>query len=132
MSVKGGGGVPPKSVTFFLAKILSVKGGGGTPLTDKIRKVVFDPFPYHAETLFHKRPWTHFSFFEVPPDEVPGTSNKKDERVVVVSQSTERLNTRPELQSKDKQLYTKNGDCLQRPGREEHEVSTNDFSYIED
>ena len=44
MSVKGGGGVPPKSVTFFLAKILSVKGGG-TPLTDKIRKVVFEVFP---------------------------------------------------------------------------------------
>ena len=31
MSVKGGGGVPPKSVTFFLAKILSVKGGGVPP-----------------------------------------------------------------------------------------------------
>ena len=31
MSVKGGGGVPPKSVTFFLAKILSVKGGGYPP-----------------------------------------------------------------------------------------------------
>ena len=46
MSVKGeGGGVPPKSVTFFLAKILSVKGGGGTPLTDKIRKVVFEVLP---------------------------------------------------------------------------------------
>ena len=44
LSVKGGGGVPPKSVTFFLAKILSVKGGG-TPLTDKIRKVVFEVFP---------------------------------------------------------------------------------------
>ena len=43
MSVKGGGGVPPKSVTFFLANILSVKGGGGTPLTDKTRKVVFAP-----------------------------------------------------------------------------------------
>ena len=46
MSVKGEGGVPPKSVTFFLAKILSVKGGGGTPLTDKIRKVVFEGLPY--------------------------------------------------------------------------------------
>ena len=45
MSVKGGGGVPPKSVTFFLAKILSVKGGGGTPLTDKIRKLVFEVLP---------------------------------------------------------------------------------------
>ena len=44
MSVKGGGVVPPKSVTFFLAKILSVKGGG-TPLTDKIRKVVFEVLP---------------------------------------------------------------------------------------
>ena len=28
---KGGGGVPPKSVTFILAKILSVKGGGYPP-----------------------------------------------------------------------------------------------------
>ena len=43
---KGGGGLLlPKSVTFFLTKILSVKGGGGTPLTDKIRKVVFEVFP---------------------------------------------------------------------------------------
>ena len=40
MSVKGGGGVPPKSVTFFLAKILSVKGGGGYP-----PYVVFDLVP---------------------------------------------------------------------------------------
>jgi len=53
MSVKGEGGVPPKSVTFFLPKILSVKGGGGggTPLTDKIRKVVFEVLPkksYHS------------------------------------------------------------------------------------
>ena len=45
MSVKGGGGGPPQPVTFFLEKILSVKGGGGTPLTDKIRKVVFEVFP---------------------------------------------------------------------------------------
>ena len=45
MSVKGGGGVPPESVTFFLEKILSVKGGGGTPLTDKIRKVEFEVLP---------------------------------------------------------------------------------------
>ena len=44
MSVKGGRGVPPKSVTFFCAKILFVNGGG-TPLTDKIRKVVFDVLP---------------------------------------------------------------------------------------
>ena len=28
---KGGGGVPPKSVTPFLPKILSVKGGRGVP-----------------------------------------------------------------------------------------------------
>ena len=49
MSVKGGGG-PPKSVTFFLEKILSVKGGG-TPLTEKIRKVVFLVFPYLLGTL---------------------------------------------------------------------------------
>ena len=31
LSVKGGGGVPPKSITPFLPKILSVKGGGGVP-----------------------------------------------------------------------------------------------------
>ena len=31
LSVKGGGGVPPKSVTPFLPKILSVKGGRGVP-----------------------------------------------------------------------------------------------------
>ena len=45
MSVKGEGGYPPQSVTFFFAKKLSVKGGVGTPLTDKIRNVIFDPFP---------------------------------------------------------------------------------------
>ena len=73
-----------------------------------------------------------FSFFKVPPGEGPGTSNKQEEKVVFVSQSTEHQSTRPELQSKDKQLCTKNGDCLQLPGREEHEVSTNDFSYIGD
>ena len=44
MSVKGGRGVPPKSVIFF-GKNFVRKGGGGTPLADKIRKVVFDPFP---------------------------------------------------------------------------------------
>ena len=38
------GGVPPKSVSPFLPGKKSVKGGG-TPLTDKIRKVVFDPSP---------------------------------------------------------------------------------------
>ena len=29
--VRKGGGVPPKSITPFLPKILSVKGGGGVP-----------------------------------------------------------------------------------------------------
>ena len=42
--VRKGGGVPPKSVTPFLPGKKSVKGGG-TPLTDKIRKVVFEVFP---------------------------------------------------------------------------------------
>ena len=42
---KGGGGGPPQTRNLFLAKILSVKGGWGTPLTDKIRKVVFDVLP---------------------------------------------------------------------------------------
>ena len=50
-SVKGGRGVPPKSVTPFLPKILSKKGGG-TPLTDKIRKVVFDVAPYFTANYF--------------------------------------------------------------------------------
>ena len=64
-----GGGVPPKSITPFLgifeqknvrkgvkdtphvrnslfAENFVCKGGGGTPLTDKIRKVVFEGLPY--------------------------------------------------------------------------------------
>ena len=40
---KGGWGVPPKSVTFFGENFVR-KGGGGNPLTDKIRKVVFEAF----------------------------------------------------------------------------------------
>ena len=40
-------GVPPKSVTIFLAKILFVKGGVTTH-TEKIRKEVFDLAPYGA------------------------------------------------------------------------------------
>ena len=45
----GGGGLPPESVTPFSLKKKSVKGRrGGTPLTDKIRKVIFDPLPYCA------------------------------------------------------------------------------------
>ena len=51
MSVKGEGGVPPKSVTFFGENFVQ-KGGGGTPLTDKIRKVVFDPFPWTKNKCF--------------------------------------------------------------------------------
>ena len=43
--VRKGGGDTPQIRNFFLAKFLFVKGGGGTPLTDKIRKVVFDVFP---------------------------------------------------------------------------------------
>ena len=38
MSVKGGMGVPPKSVTPFLTKFLSVKGGGVPPLRTKFAK----------------------------------------------------------------------------------------------
>ena len=45
MSAKGGGMGTPLIRTFFLAKILSGKGGGVPPLTDKIRKVVFDILP---------------------------------------------------------------------------------------
>ena len=45
---RGRGGTPLIR-NFFSAKILSVKGGG-TPLTDKIRKVVFDLLPKGAST----------------------------------------------------------------------------------
>ena len=64
-----------------------------------------------------KGPETHISFFKVPPDE-------KDEKVVVVSQSTEHQSARPEHQSTDNQLCIENEDSLRRPGRE---VSTNYF-----
>ena len=50
LSVKGGG-VPPKSVTPFLPGKKSVKGGGSTPLTDKIRKVVFEGLPKQLGTF---------------------------------------------------------------------------------
>ena len=43
-SVKGGG-IPRKSVTPSLPKKIVGKGGGGTPLTEQIRKVVFDVAP---------------------------------------------------------------------------------------
>ena len=42
---KGGGGSTPQIRNFFWRKFCP-KRGGGTPLTDKIRKVVFDPFPW--------------------------------------------------------------------------------------
>ena len=42
--------MPPKSVTFFFAKILFVKGAG-TPPTDKIRKVVFKHLPKDGNEL---------------------------------------------------------------------------------
>ena len=71
-----------------------------------------------------KGPETQISYFKVPPDERPGTSNEKDEKVVVVSQSTEHQGPRPEHQSKDNQLCIENEDCLRRPGPE---VSTNVF-----
>ena len=42
---KGGeGGTPQICNSFFTGKKIR-KGGGGTPLTDKIRKVVFDTLP---------------------------------------------------------------------------------------
>ena len=71
-----------------------------------------------------KVPDIHIAFFKVPPDEGPGTTNKKDEKVVVVSQSTEHQSPRPEHQSTDNQLCIENQDCRRREGRE---VSTNDF-----
>ena len=44
---KGGEGGTPQIRNSFFAGKKSVKGGGrgGTPLTDKIRKVVFEVFP---------------------------------------------------------------------------------------
>ena len=57
-------GVPPKSVTFFLVKILSVKGGV-YPLTDKIRKVVFDHLPKVQFIFFNtRRPLSLLSDFD--------------------------------------------------------------------
>ena len=44
MSVKGGGGTPRIRNLFFGENFVR-KGGGGTPLTDKIRKVVFEVPP---------------------------------------------------------------------------------------
>ena len=55
-SVKGGSGVPPKSVTPFLPKKLSRKGRGGTPLTDKIRKVVIEGLPILAKEKIFEQP----------------------------------------------------------------------------
>ena len=51
MSVKGEGGVPPKSAIFF-GKNFVRKGGGVPPLRTKIRKVVFDPFPKIGPTFY--------------------------------------------------------------------------------
>ena len=42
---KGGRGVPSKSVTPILPKILSVKGEGGVPPKSVTFFVVFDPSP---------------------------------------------------------------------------------------
>ena len=54
MSVKGGGagvGYPPIRNLFFGENFVR-KGGGGTPLTDKIRKVVFDVAPKRYEIMY--------------------------------------------------------------------------------
>ena len=44
MSVKGEGGGTPQICNLFFGENF-VRKGGGTPLTDKIRKVVFDVLP---------------------------------------------------------------------------------------
>ena len=60
-----------------------------------------------------------YIFFKVPPNEETGTTNQKDEKVVVVvSQSNEHQSHREEPKE----------DCLRPTGREEHKVSVNGFS----
>ena len=44
-SVKGGGGTPQIRNSLLAGKKIRKGGVGGTPLTDKIRKVVFDGLP---------------------------------------------------------------------------------------
>ena len=51
LSVKGGG-TPQIRNSFFAGKKIR-KGGGGTPLTDKIRKVVFEVFPKYIVQNFN-------------------------------------------------------------------------------
>ena len=41
------GGTPQIRNSFFAGKKIRKGGRGGTPLTDKIRKVVFEVFPYY-------------------------------------------------------------------------------------
>ena len=61
---KGGGGVPSMSVTPVLPNILSLRGGrGGTPITDKIRKVVFDVAPQVVFKVKGGRPLPNWMFF---------------------------------------------------------------------
>ena len=51
MFVKGEKGTP-QIRNFLFGENFVRKGGGGTPLTDKIRKVVFDPAPKNWEELW--------------------------------------------------------------------------------
>ena len=52
MSIKGGGGTPQIRNLFFGENFVR-KRGGGTPLTDKIRKVVFEVFPKQVLKKVH-------------------------------------------------------------------------------
>ena len=60
-SVRGGGVVPSMSVTPVLPNILSLRGG--TPITDKIRKVVFDVAPQVVFKVKGGRPLPNWMFF---------------------------------------------------------------------
>ena len=67
MSVKGGGGVPPKSVTFFLAKILSVKGEGYPPYGQNPQSSIWSfplgpGFPWPLGSIWCVKVYIHSSF----------------------------------------------------------------------
>ena len=52
---KGGRGGTPQIRNLFFGENFVRKGGGVSPLTDKIRKVVFDVLPYVQDPLNHRQ-----------------------------------------------------------------------------
>ena len=64
LSVRGGGGGGTFHVrNSCFAKHFVLKGGGGTPITDKIRKVVFDVAPQVVFKVKGGRPLPNWMFF---------------------------------------------------------------------